>query len=330
MPVDHYVSRFYLANFARERDGRRKAALWVYDKDSPEPRLQTPENTAAQTDFNTFRMPGGVESRALESYFSDLESRAKPIVDRWLEKGARPGDEIQAFVPYLAFAHTRVPRLIEAAKESAVITAEELVRSMRQSPDDIAAMIASVKAETGEDLGTVEEVQDTLSAFPTRVRITANEKEAQKLALRHTEDVIHFFLYTFNWCLCRAPQGSFFITSDTPVCMFVRVDRDKAIFGSGFGRWGAQITFPLSPEVCLLLDRQRKVRRMAVSVAMVREFNWRMAYHAERFVISPYRTKEVAAMVEKARETRQMPKLERDEFTAELRRAPMWPKRSQK
>jgi len=136
MPRDHYVPRFYLANFASQQEGHRDPAFWVYDKDEAEPRLQTPENTAVRHDYYTFKAPTGGESRAVEEMLGDIEGATKPIVDRWLAKGARPeGNEIAAFVPFLAFAYTRVPRQAEPSKQVAQAMGMELVRYWLDNPD---------------------------------------------------------------------------------------------------------------------------------------------------------------------------------------------------
>jgi len=191
----------------------------------------------------------------------------------------------------------------------------------RLAPGDaLASTIASFKADTGEDLGSLTEVQDMLRLVGDRIQITGIEREAQRLSLRVTSDLAPWFL-RFNWCLCSAPSGSFFITSDAPACVFVLEADGRAILGGGLGRRDAEVILPLSPDVCLLLSRKHAARRMAVGKEAVRGFNRRTAAHSERFIISPYRAAGVAELTDEWRHTRQRPKLDPEAIEKEMRQA---------
>jgi hypothetical protein len=77
-----------------------------------------------------------------------VEGATKPIVDRWVTKGARAEDhEISSVVPFLAFAYTRVPRNAEPNKEVAKAMGMEPVRYWLEHPEALASTVASFKAD---------------------------------------------------------------------------------------------------------------------------------------------------------------------------------------
>lgn len=165
---------------------------------------------------------------------TELEGEAFPIVERWLQPQARLTDpEKEAFAPFLAFGYTRVPRQVEIAKEQARAMGKEFARYLAEHPGTLKATVEAYERDTGEklDIG-FEDLQEAFRSFEDRFRITANEKEAQKLSLKQTLAFVPILLQ-MNWCLCRAARGSYFITSDAPVCPFVLERDGTAIVGAG-------------------------------------------------------------------------------------------------
>jgi hypothetical protein len=94
-----------------------------------------------------------------------------------------------------------------------------------------------------------------------------------------------------NWCICRAPSESFFITSDCPCVPFVLNADGSAIIVAGFGQDNVEITFPLTPSICLYLSKKPMKRYRAIHKNLVKEFNKRTAHGAgqHRDCTKPYR-----------------------------------------
>ncbi len=106
-----------------------------------------------------------------------------------------------------------------------------------------------------------------------------------------------------------ADQSILLITSDAPLTIFSRRG-SRAAFGGGLALPDTEVTFPISPSVCLLLDRSRNLRRRRVSEKLAREINRRTAFGAERFVIANIRSKAIDRLVQEAARTRSTPKLD--------------------
>jgi hypothetical protein len=135
--------------------------------------------------------------------------------------------------------------------------------------------------------------------------------------VKHIETIARSMYDLMNWTICRAPQGSFFITSDMPLCVFLPTGPGQGRFGAGFGQKQVQVTFPITPKLLLLIDWKRRQPHMAVSKEFVREKNEHMALNAERWVIANIRTKNFENLFKRARGTRLMPKFDRRVVSAD-------------
>ena len=320
VPRDHYVPQFYLSYFATVQQ-QGPAGFWVYDKDSGEPRFQTPINTTVERDLYSIPRPEGEPDRQIEAFLADLEGRTKPVLDRWQEPRARPDAEGMGVVGlFLAMAHVRVPRQIRAAQEFDEATLLEETRLLLEDEQQMKALLESHRRDTGEDLGSLEDLREWLQMVGDRFRLRVNPKVALGSSLAQV-DAITPYLRSLNWCLCRASSDEPFVTSDSPVCVFAPMGGGQAVFGAGFARPRVQITFPISPSVCLLLDRQHSVGRMAVGSARTRELNWKTAWNAERFVIAAHKSSRVHALVDECKVTRTLPKVDAAEVRQTYRQA---------
>jgi hypothetical protein len=80
-------------------------------------------------------------------------------------------------------------------------------------------------------------------------------------------------------------------------------DGEMAAFGVGIARADVEIAFPVSPKVCLYIDRGQGYGRRLTPEGFVREINHRMAFAAEEIVIAHVESNRIEALVrETARE----------------------------
>src|SRR5206468_3130145 len=172
--------------------------------------------------------------------------------------------------------------------------------------------------ETGDYELPFEALLDHTRHLEERFSIDANEKPAMLEMLRSTMAVAHE-LVKFGWTLCRAARGSTFITSDAPLTAFSRRG-DKALIGAGFGLPNAEVTFPISPEVCLLLRHGVRDGRMTVGKRFVGEINKRTAFHAHRIVIARYASQAIAGLVRRASITLNRPRIDKQYMVDRFRR----------
>jgi len=315
MPVterNHYLPQFYLKTFV---SGHEPKVFWVYDKNEKVFRSQTPINTGIQRNFYNLENPDGCIDDTLErEVFSPVESVSKPVIDRLLISHARLTEhDIEGLAGFLAFMATRVPRSLRAAQEVGEALAVKNARELEKNPNEIKRMLNALQEQGKIDAEfSVEETQKILQSADKDFKFTMNEKPAMLMSLLMTEDV-HRQLLEMNWCLCRAPSNSYFICSDSPLVCFV-LDRDgKAAFGGGYSLPAIEVTFPISPERCLYLNRKRTQQYRAVSQDFVKEINRRTAWAAERFIIATYTTEQIKNICEWASRSTDLPKIDKNE-----------------
>jgi hypothetical protein len=312
----HYVPRFYLENFATE-GADDSLGFWVYDKAAGKTRWQTPINTAVEGYFYTITREGGVKDNSIEKFLSDAEAIAAPIITAWIADSARPTDgEIAEMASFVALLETRGPRSIAAVREMAVAFATEEMKSLAQDPDRLRRYLAEMKEEDGVDVPQ-KKALEALAQVGEGFDLTVDDEYAMAESLKLTDTVANG-LRGMAWSLCVSERAPF-ITSDTPVCIFLPVGNGRAIFGAGFAEHLAEVTIPLSPTVCLLISHRSSQRRIRASEARVYEYNRRAAYIAERFMISTLQTRRVEALAAEAKRTLAFPKIDKDEFGALVR-----------
>ena len=315
----HYVPQFYLEKFVEDA-AANTPGFWVYDKAGGDPRWQTPVNTAIEGHLYSLDFPDGQPRDLLERQLAGIEGIAKPILARWVGPGARPTrEEIAEIAAFLAAMHVRVPRNIAAIGE---LMAEFYRSSIRRHGDDEAQFQELWDATFGSNPEaacgvTPQEMREYMLNPDHFATITTQRHVAMAFSMLQADEAASA-LRGYNWCLCLAPEGKFFVTSDCPVNVFRMAEPGQAQFGAGLLLPGTQISFPISPSVCISLDRAHTQRRRRVTDRFVEQRNRRTACMAERFVISPHRTRGIERIVTEFAYTRNQPKLDRTELQKDI------------
>jgi hypothetical protein len=108
--------------------------LWVYDKDSNEPRQQSPKDTAAINDLYRISHDETMSPHALENSFGKQEGEVAPILAGWRKRGAAPHikeiPEVAYFIALLHLRNLKAAKFFEAMSE---IMRIEKVKSIARS-----------------------------------------------------------------------------------------------------------------------------------------------------------------------------------------------------
>jgi hypothetical protein len=303
----HYVPQFYLNWFTTTEEGSRKATFWVYDKKGGEPRRQTPINTAVESRFYDLEHQG--VRVPVEEMLAAIESAAKPVLERLAQgEPPRPAD-IPLLSRFLAYMHSRVPHNIAMTEEAGTVLAHEMLKaSADDSNDEIAATIEGA----GLKGVTVQEVREWYRNAETYIPKLNHLPDGYWLAssLRQAP-VVDAILLRMQWTTCTTPEGSSFVTGDTPLCPLTWWGDGIAGFGGGFAQPTTEVTFPLSPKACLFITHWRKRPWLPMTGRWVKDINRRTAHIAERYIITPYRSADTDALVGESRETCGLPKVDR-------------------
>jgi hypothetical protein len=312
----HYIPQFYLRNFTTENQ-KGKPVLWIYDKDGSCPREQTTVNSMAEYGFYDFEDTKG-NFHGVDFGLQQIEQRAAPILRHLEEPNViLTYEEIAMFSAFLATMYIRVPRTLNAIEEQREIFAYETLKLAADVPVLRERVIAQHRQKYGSCLGTDEDLLRILAEPEKHFLVVRDHQAAVAESVKHIETIARLMYDSMNWTICRAPQDSFFITSDMPLCVFLPAGPGRGQFGGGFGQKQVQVTFPITPKLLLLIDWKRRQLHMTVGKEFVREKNIHMALNAERWIIANIRSRNIEDLVRRAQGTRLVPKFDRQVISAD-------------
>lgn len=218
--------------------------------------------------------PGGI----LETHLADIESLALPILANWCDgppRALRNDRQLVVLSAYLAVVHAQLPTISVQLREFDTTFAGDHVTSSEVPLRALSSARTDVASNGGDPIG---EIRRALGEDDVRLEMRPNE--AAWLSLHVPEAAFRAFR-AMRWRLVGAPEGSEFITSDAPVNVLVldepNLGLDEALISPH-----AEVTFPLSPRMCLL--GRRAWPRGGPCSPGVREVNDRQVHSAERFV----------------------------------------------
>jgi hypothetical protein len=293
----HYVPQSYLQRFVDQTDGM----LWVFDKKESEARKQKPINTAVEGHYYSVIDDEGCKDPWIETDLtSPVDGIANPILERWAQdpKATITPNEKGEIAYFLGLMYTRVPRTIDTLKEIGV---KAILGEMQHIADD------ETKAKWAYEESFCKHACDTSISFEKFLELLKNPEQYFEISMKHDFALASSMIFTnivgdhlldLEWVLVDAPQNRLFITSDSPVVSCVQYRGDIAHFGVGFGHPNVQVSFPISPSLCLYMDRSRRQPRFRGTGKRIKELNKRTIHIAERFVFSSRRFRKLEQWIE--------------------------------
>lgn len=276
----HYLPQFYLNGFSRDQ------YLFVYDREENEYRKQTPKNTAVEKDFYTLTDDSGQKNAAIESIFAEIESRAKPIIDKLDSGKTVTFEERVALAHLIALFIGRTPEYDATFKS----VQDQLMRKVNKvhfhSIERTQAIIDNYKATNpNKDTLSAEQLYEIVQKDDYNIEFgRANTIDAM---LDLAESVTKY-LCQMNWVVYHTPTQTSFVTTDSPFMIFPPAGRPKDTFFSGVGIIvpGATKAIPLTQTTTLvMLDRGEITVHKDVNRKFARSINLDIVSHCFRFVI---------------------------------------------
>jgi hypothetical protein len=217
---------------------------------------------------------------ASEAYQGRREEIFQQVMRNIWEKQVKERG-LEEMLPFVKFKEVREDALREQMKR------EEVRYAQKVDEQGLLSEILPLETFRNELKDLPQELKALLEHPPDAV--------ALKGILLRTETIIPHLLER-NWCLCAAPDRTFFVTSDTPLSVFDPKKERPFLFG-GFKERTAEVAFPLSPRVCLVLSHTRMQKVCRASEQLVRKINRMTVAMAERFVLSPLKTKSLQRLI---------------------------------
>ena len=260
--LHHYVPRFYLKNFAGDKE-----QFWVWNKDNKNSFKGNPYGVAAENHF--YRVPEFMNSETdplfLEFDLSNLEAKAAGILKQWIEK-------LENLEP--------MQKLEMDDEERHIISYFIIIQVFRTADQrDILAIFAETKGGYEFELSPEE-----------RINLHAYFLVTSDLIMEMTSRVEKTI-----WLFAKNETETPFWTSDNPVC-FKTGDNRMWLKGPGIMSEGTYVVFPLTPKYILYCKEptfwskinaaNNALSPVEFSTKMVEHENAGQVFFCKRFVIS--------------------------------------------
>ena len=246
--AQHYIPKFYLKGFTDSN-----SVLWVYERFKP-PKASSPKGEAHKPDYYTHAEQGQRDETA-ESELEAIESRAAPVVRKLANHHFVPSPEQMGHLYlFVALMFARVPSWRGALDQYLAQFARDTQLSNAKDRDRFHKQCAEFEKNTGKSLGMdYEELRQYILRGEYEI---VQESAAFNLgAMFKSAFTVAGELANYGHEVLYAPEGEFFLTSDSPVFTLQPDGAGQANIGMGFGHSGVEVYFPLNKRACLRLKK---------------------------------------------------------------------------
>ena len=278
----HFVPRVYLSAFTS--DGTKNGRLAVLNKETGESFSTTPQNVAAERDFNRVDVPRQPID-ALENALARFEADLAPVLLRTRTNLSYPNkNDFNFLINFIAHIAVRNPQSRRLSGEAFQQMRKTFWEVLLSDENIFNAHIDKVK-QSGQPFDmTFEETKEFLQKNPDITKFQAQEHT--KVELSVYEDILQLF-GNRHWSLVLAPSnGSVFISSDYPIGFHFKKPSESVRF-VGYGLPHTEVFFPISPQRGLLgVFEDPYPRIVHATVEQVATFNSWVMQSADRQVFS--------------------------------------------
>lgn len=272
----HYIPEFYLKGFTEG-----KGLLWVHEKQAS-PRASSPKREANQPDYYALSH-ASLDTDALEKMYARAESIVAPAICKsrnplFVMKDDDAGN-IRAFI---ALSFTRVPHFIDFLKESQLVLAKKLAAKQAQKDTRFIEIVAEINQRFGTEIDP-EEARRTFVEGDYHLAHRNNDFALSSM-LRANAKIMRILVEEFEHDLLYAPEGSQFITTDSPVMTLINQGDGSALFGVGFAHQQTEVFYPLNKRAAMHLRRDATRKKIHISSARVDQINRALMGWGQRYM----------------------------------------------
>jgi hypothetical protein len=272
----------------------RQGALWVCEKLKPL-RESKPKKEANRPDYYT-HVETGERDETAEDVLKAIESRVAPIIC----KLANPHYELTSenathLNVFVAFMFARVPSWREHLDTLAAQVARGIQLKIANDKEAFHKDCADYDATSGKPLGIDYEalrqyvlkgdfdIEQNSTAFNLGAMFDSALGIAERL-----RNYGHEVLY--------APEGKFFLTSDSPVYTVQPDGKGEATVGVGFGWPGVEVIFPLNKRACLRMKVGLTLESGFIEEGYVDQINHLIMATATKYLFSSERYRRISRL----------------------------------
>jgi hypothetical protein len=263
--AQHYIPKFYLKGFT---DHQKR--LWVCERFKPI-RDSKPKDEAHRPDYYTLAEQGHRNETA-EDILKQVESKAAPIICKLANPQYFLTPENAGHVMmFVAFMFARVPSWRENLGDLAAQLAKKKILEAANDKEQFHRTCLEVEKEKGESLGVdFEELRQSAlnDGFDIKQSTAYNLGSMCLSACDIAKQLAEMGYQAFY-----APEGKFFVTSDSPVFTLQPDGAGEARVGMGFGWENVEVYCPLNKKTCFRLKKGLQPMGRLIEEGRVDEIN---------------------------------------------------------
>lgn len=282
----HFVPQFYLRSFRDPNVPEGQEPIWIADFKEGTVERRAPKNSGKKAGYYAFPEVEAAGGEAVESVFSKLESTAAPVIRRLLvsDDAALEGQDRADLLFFMAFFVIRVPFFRNMLEKFAADMAKMVLQESASHLDYFERTLR--EALKGKEDLTPEQVEDLRQWVldESRYTIQPSPKLSIVAGFEAATEAIYPTFDGMRWAVVRAGESFRYITSDTPVSWV-----DPTIsppFAYGLQARNVEVTFPVSPTVCVFGTWEGPKGAIKARDRSVKEFNTRRVGFSDRFVFA--------------------------------------------
>lgn len=276
----HFLPEFYLNGFTRD------GMLCVFDREKAAYRPQPPKNTAVIGHFYAFQNIDGEMDYGLETFFSQIEGKAKVVIEK-LEDGEliSPEERLDLSM-FIALLFNRVPKFEREIEQIADAAGKAMMKEMFPTMESVEEHLRREAEADGDRSVSAQAFFDFI--HKEQYTFEGNRNITIQTMLEQTPEIGKTLVF-MDWVIAHADYRSSFITTDSPFGFIVpeeiRRSREPAI---GLGSPKVTKIVPLSGRIALLLGGVGVgLGHFDLDRTQVRELNVAVASECDRYVMGP-------------------------------------------
>lgn len=242
------------------------------------------KDTAVMTHYYTLKDDEGKKNAMIETFLSQLEGDAKPIIEKLeISKGISE-EEKELFAIFVSFLMNRVPDFEKSVNKIHEQIIKMMSNMMFQDEERAKSVIDEYEQDTGKKMDiSPKKLVDFHKNIPVKYKIHRNVSLEEML--KTSLEIAHCFKQ-MDWLLLHAPHITSFITTDNPFVLIPPVNHKSSFYGTGIATRGARKIVPLTQSLCLaMLDRGTLTMHKNIDKEEVKIVNIDISWFADRFVI---------------------------------------------
>lgn len=285
----HTVQKAYLDKWARE------GVVHIFDMEKNQLHAGNPKSLFRENYIYNWNDFEGDERYMIDDLITAIESEGLPVIQKLID-GNMTLDDKMKLSNYITVQTIRTPRMKEMMNELLIEGTKKHLIEQLKDPKSLKKLLDHPKKEVRELLADLAKDPEKKVAELLDEKFHLKISNIREIWLRDSMLILEDLAksnFNADWFLFKAGKKHAFITSDNPVVTISQVSKLQGATKKDLNF--TEVTFPLTPKHMLIIRKNsaRNEYKNGLYISEVfendesmREFNWRTASHADRFLVS--------------------------------------------